>query len=101
MNHQSCNQSYPADLSNRLADFYIRVGQTFDEATFDPETYTQCAHQSAAMDSSETKIFHCAHAIEGRFVTVHFPTTRAEVLTLCEVAVYEGENFFFVIITYS
>ena len=75
--------------ADRLADFYIRVGQIFNRATFDPTNYTQCAHQSTVLGSSETKMFTCDQPISGRFVTVHFPTTRTEVLTLCEVAVYE------------
>ena len=76
----------------RLADFYIRVGQTFDQATFDPTTYTQCAYQSTALGAGETRMFICDRLIEGRYVTVHFPTTKTEILILCEVAVYEGEN---------
>ena len=72
-----------------MANFYIRVGQTFNPATFDPTTYTQCAYQSAALGAGETKEFECERSILGRYVTVHFPVTRTEVLTLCEVAVYE------------
>ena len=87
-------QFYNTDLSNRLADFYISVGQTFDQATFNPNTYTQCSYQSAAMGSGETKIFICDQPVSGRYVTLHFPTTRTEVLTLCEVAVYEGKDLF-------
>ena len=84
-----------------MADFYIRVGQNFDVAdqgSFDPTTYTQCVYQSAALGDGKTRMFHCDRPIVGRFVTVHFPTTRTEVLTLCEVAVYgelikQGELF--------
>ena len=72
----------------RLQDFYIRVGKTFNQGSFDPTTYTQCAYQSAAVGTAETKLFTCSQPIEGRYVTVHFPTTRTEVLTLYEVAVY-------------
>ena len=72
-----------------MADFYIRVGTTFNETEFDPKNYTLCAYQSAAVKTSKTRIFQCDQPIQGRFVTVHFPMTRTEVLTLCEVAVYE------------
>ena len=78
--------------TGRLADFHIRVGQTFDQlhrASFDPTNYTQCAYQSAALGSGETKMFTCDQPISGRFVTVHVPTAKSGILTLCEVAVYE------------
>ena len=93
----TCVQSL-TDTAERLADFYIRVGQTFDQGSFDPTTYTQCAYQSAALGNGETRMFYCDTPIVGRYVTVHFPPTRTEVLTLCEVAVYgeiikEGESF--------
>ena len=77
-----------AGSPQRLVDFYIRVGQTFDQGSFDPTSYTQCAYQSIAMGPGETKVFECDQTIEGRFLTVHFPTTRTAILTLCEVAVY-------------
>ena len=90
-------QLFIAAASARLADFYIRVGQTFDQLSFDPNTYTQCVYQSTALMDGETRMFTCDSPIEGRFVTVHFPMTRTEVLTLCEVAVYEMNQGIFML----
>ena len=63
----------------------------FNFASFDPTTYTQCAYQSAALTGGETKTFTCSQPIVGRYVTVHFPTTKTAALTVCEVEVY-GQN---------
>ena len=75
-----------------MADFYIRIGQTFDVAsqtTFDPTTYTLCHYQSTALGGGETRIFECDDPLVGRYVTVHFPQSRSERLTLREVTVFE------------
>ena len=77
----------------RLADFYIRVGQSFPGVgSFDPTTYTLCYHQLTAMSNGETRMFTCEQPIIGRYVTVHFPPTKSASLNLCEVAVYEDET---------
>ena len=81
--------------AERLADFYIRVGQIFNETAFDATTYTICAYQPGVIGASKTRIFQCEQPIKGRFVTVHFPMTRTEILTLCEVAVYEDYDGMF------
>ena len=81
------DQSFTGEVQ-RLADFYIRVGQTFDQGSFDPTTYTLCHYQDTAVCALYTRMFECNEPIEGRYVTVHFPT-RTEYLTLCEVAVFE------------
>lgn len=61
----------------------------FDQTSFDPTTYTLCHHQSETLAAGETKVFTCDQPIRGRYVTIHFPITKDEVLTLCEVVVYE------------
>ena len=78
---------YKLDL--RLADSYIRFKQTFDQKSFDPTTYTLCHYQLSALETGKTRIFQCNQPTEGRFVTIHFPTTKTEYLTLYEVAVYK------------
>ena len=72
----------------RTADFYIRVGQTFNQGSFDPTAYTLCYYQPTALVAGETKMFHCPAPIEGRLVTVHFSANKTEYLTLCEVEVF-------------
>ena len=77
-----------------MADFYIRVGQVFNQGSFDPTTYTLCHYQSSAVGKGETRKFECDPPIVGRFVTVHFSATRTEQLTLCEVQVYGWSEYF-------
>ena len=75
--------------ANWLADFYIRVGQTFNETSFDPTAYTLCHNQSEQLGEGQTAMFSCNCPVKGRYVAVHFPESRAEHLILCEVEVYE------------
>ena len=103
MYHRTTNKHVQTDCFNlslkliclatgeRLADFYIRVGQTFsttDQGSFNPNTYTLCHYQSTAVGEGETRKFECDDPVGGRYVTVHFPQSGAERLTLCEVAVF-------------
>ena len=73
---------------HRLSDFYIRVGKTFNETTFDPTTYSECWYQSTALGEGEKRQFICIEAIVGSYVTVHFPMSKTGILQLCEVEVY-------------
>ena len=76
---------FPGD---RLSEFYIGVGSSFDNATeFDPTSYNVCWYQNSSVSEGETWVFTCTEAIEGRYVTIYFPTTKTQVLTLCEVQV--------------
>ena len=75
-------------LANRLSDFYIRVGNDFDENSFDPSTFTECWYQSTALGEGEIRQFTCNQVILGLYVVVHFPTSKVERLTLCEVEVF-------------
>ena len=65
--------------ANRLSDFYIRVGNVFEEGSFDPTTYTLCHYQPTALFAGETRLFQCPSPIAGRFVTIHFPIDRTNV----------------------
>ena len=78
--------------ADRLSDFYIRVGNSFNQESFDPATYTQCCYQSDAFEQGGTKQFNCTSGIVGRYVAIHFPTTKTQDLTLCEVQVYAVEG---------
>ena len=75
-------------LANRLSDFYIRVGNDFDENSFDPSTFTECWYQPTALGEGEIRQFTCSQVILGLYVVVHFPTSKVERLTLCEVEVF-------------
>ena len=77
--------------ADRLRDFYIRVGNVFEEGSFDPTTYTLCHYQPTALFAGETRLFQCPSPIAGRFVTIHFPVNRTVALPLCEVTV-QGPN---------
>ena len=87
--------NFPFLLSaNRLSNFYIRVGDSFDDATFDPTTYAVCWYQSDPIGRGETRQFICNQPIVGRYVTIHFPSNKSEFLTMCEVQVFSdtGKN---------
>ena len=75
-------------LASRLSDFYIRVGFDFDENSLDPSRFTECWYQSTELGEGEIKQFTCHQVILGLYVAVHFPTSKVESLTLCEVEVF-------------
>ena len=83
--------SYFCLKADRLSDFYIRVGNVFEEGSFDPTTYTLCHYQPTALFAGETRLLQCPSPIAGRFVTIHFPVNRTAALSLCEVTV-QGPN---------
>ena len=60
----------------------------FNFTSFDPTTYEECAYQSAALAAGETKTFNCSEPIVGRYVSVHYPTSKTAGIQICEVAVY-------------
>ena len=71
----------------RLSKF--RIGLTDvspEEQVPTPSNIDVCASQDAAMNEAETKAFSCLG--KGRYLVVVLEAT--EVLTLCEVQVYEG-----------
>ena len=79
-------------LGNRPQYSQIRVGQTFDQESFDPTTYTMCYNITKPWCDGETRAIRCDQPIQGRYVTVHFPPDRYESLTLCEVEVFEAKG---------
>ena len=72
----------------RLRQFYIRVGNVFDEDNFDPFTYDECWYQSDQLANAETREFTCHQVLLGRYVAIHHSLNVSLVLTLCEVQVY-------------
>ena len=78
--------------ADRLSEFYIRVGSRFNEAAFDPTSFTECWYQSSPMGKGEIQQFNCTSVISGRYVTIHFSSNKTEYLTLCEVEVYTEEG---------
>ena len=62
--------------------------------SFDPSTFTQCAHIPGQLDASETRVIQCSQPAQGRYVTVNL--NKPNILTLCEVQVHgtlAGEIF--------
>ena len=57
--------------------------------TFDPNSYDECWYQYSALRANETKLFKCHDVMSGRYVIIHFETTKTERLRLCEVAIYQ------------
>ncbi len=77
---------------NRLKEFHIRVGSSFDASnttTFDPTLFSICHYQEERVCEGETRTFYCDGDLEGRYVTIHYASTRHEFLTLCEVEIYD------------
>ena len=75
---------------DKFNDFYIGVGTAFDvenQASFEPTSYNVCWYQKSPVPAGETWIFTCTEEITGRFVTIYFPTTKRQGLSLCEVQV--------------
>ena len=73
---------------NKLSDFYIRVGNSFNQASFDPTSHTLCWHQPCALGAGETRQFTCNQVLDSRYVIIHFSSGKIEQLILCEVKVY-------------
>ena len=71
-----------------MAYFYIGVGTKFTWGDFDPAAFTICQYQDAALGSSEKKIYNCSQPVRGRYIAVYFPSTKSEILSLCEVTVH-------------
>ena len=72
----------------RLANFFIQVGATFNENTFDPAVYDECWNESQPVKGGETRQFTCQQVRIGRYVAIHFADDNTEPLALCEVQVY-------------
>ena len=75
---------------DKFNDFYIGVGTAFDvenQANFEPTSYNVCWYQNTSVPAGKTWVFTCTEEITGRFVTIYFPTTKTQTLSLCEVQV--------------
>ena len=84
---------FPANI---LVEFYIRVGTTlnsFNAATFNPTSYTQCWYQQTPIGTNENE-FSCNSVIVGQYVAIHFASTKTEHLTLCQVKVFSDISKF-------
>ena len=73
-------------LAERLNNFYVAVGDTFDHDSFDPQSYTTCVHVPGALGEAETRTIPCDRPVKGRYVTVYFNANQY--LTICELEVY-------------
>ena len=72
----------------RPANFFIRVGVTFNETAFNPTEYDECWHEIHPVKDGETRQFTCQQVRIGRYVAIHFANDNTEPLALCEVQVY-------------
>ena len=75
--------------ANRLSNFIISVGGSFDPVnkdSFKPSTFTHCAYVPGQLDAGETRVVQCNQAVQGRYVTVNLEQKNA--LTLCEFQVH-------------
>ena len=76
-------------LAERLSNFTISVGDLFDPNntdSFDPSTFTQCAHVPGRLGLGETRVIQCNQPVPGRFVTLNL--NRKIALTICEFQVH-------------
>ena len=77
-------------LGHELSNFYIRVGDNFNETTFNASTFAECWHQGRIPNRLvDTQKFFCKSIIVGRYVAIHYPESKVGRLRLCEVAVYK------------
>ena len=76
----------------RLNNVSVRVGDTFNETSFNPETFSECAYEAQPFGEGEMRYLHCGTTLIGRYVTVYLKHTG--ILTVCEVEVYseQGNN---------
>ena len=77
-------------LGHGLSNFYIGVGDNFNETTFNASTFGECWHQGRIPNRLvDTQRFFCTSIILGRYVAIHYPESKVGRLRLCEVAVYK------------
>ncbi len=72
----------------RLGNFDIRAGNSFDQSSFDPGSLELCYHEVNPVGDGEAKSFTCVGDPLGRYVSISFPATKTEYLTLCEVEIF-------------
>ena len=77
----------------RLHNFTLAVGNNFDpsdQANFNPERFTTCAHEPGQVSEGETREMVCDRPVFGRYITVYIYQTGAatHALTICELQVF-------------
>ena len=70
----------------RLSDFTVAIGETFDPSDFDPRSFTRCANVFGSLGQAETRKIRCEEPIIGRYVTVYL--NNWNYLTICELVVH-------------
>ena len=70
----------------RLSDFTVAVGETFEPSDFDPQSFTRCANVFGSLGQAETRKIRCEEPIIGRYVTVYL--NNWNYLTICELVVH-------------
>ncbi len=77
---------FPYFSAERLRDFDIRVGNTFDGSTYDKKSFTLGARVAGSAGWGETRTIEFDKAVTGRYVAVNMDVV--EYLTMCEFEVY-------------
>ena len=73
-------------LGTELDSLSIGVGDSFDQASFIPSSYTDCASNLQSWSLGERRYVACSDEIKGRYVSVYLTATA--VLSLCGVSVF-------------
>ena len=66
------------------------MGDTFDNTSFNPEAFTECAYEAPPFGEGEMRYLHCGTTLLGRYVTVYLK--HHGILSLCEVEVYSEQG---------
>ncbi len=82
MVHCSCSGH---SVAQRLHDFKVLVGDSFDGSTFDELAFTQGGFVSGAVGAGKTQVVTFDNPISGRYVAVKL--TQTGILTICEITV--------------
>jgi hypothetical protein len=71
----------------RLSEFTIAVTNNRPHKDYKPEKSTVCFSRSRVVGKGVTENFKCAKPLTGRYVVVSI--AKKDILTLCEVEVFE------------
>ncbi len=72
--------------AERLADFDVKVGNSFDQATYDGSSFTTAASVSGALAAGESRTIIFDAPVTGRYVGINL--RNPGVLTICELQVF-------------
>ena len=81
--------SFSIISADRLSDFTISVGDSFDPVnmySFNPSTFITCSHVPVQLGTGETRTIQCDEPVRGTFVTVNL--NQKNYLTICEFQVH-------------